>query len=100
MSFSDVAALAVDRDFRDRIAACYSQEQEPVVNGVHPLTWTDLYQFNIAGSPGFGDAYASALAGGVPDPGKDPSVISDAQILGAVQALITELETPPPEPEP
>jgi hypothetical protein len=94
MSFSDVAALATDRDFRDRIAACYSQEQEPVVGGMHPLTWTDTYQFNIAGAPGFGDAYASAIAGGVEFPGKDPAVITDAMLLGAVQALITELETP------
>jgi len=100
MALSDVAALANDRDFRDRIAACYAQEQEPVTNGIHPLTWTDQYQFNIAGAPGFGDAYASALAGGVERPGNDPAVITDGQILGAVQALIAELATPPDVPNP
>jgi hypothetical protein len=41
----------------------------------------------MAAAPGFADAYASAVAGGVPAPGRDPSVISDAQILSAIQAL-------------
>lgn len=91
-----MAALAADTDFRVRIAAAYSQEQEPVAGGVHPLTWADQYQFNIAGAPGFGDAYASAIAGGVERPGYDPAVITDGMLLGAVQALLTELEPEPP----
>ena len=78
MSFNSVAALAVDPDFRERIAACYSLEQEPSNSGIHPRTWADLYQFNIAGAPGFGDAYASAVAGGVERPGYDEAVITDA----------------------
>lgn len=85
MSYNDVATLAVDPDFRVRVAASYATE--PGVT-MHPLSWTDSYQWTIASAPGFGAAYASAIAGDVPNPGKDESVISDAMILGAVQALL------------
>ena len=97
MSYNSIAALAVDADFRDRIAACYSSERPTSV--LHPVKWADQYQFSIAGAPGFGDAYASAIAGEVPNPGKDESVISDAMLLGAVQALLTELEAEAPPAE-
>jgi hypothetical protein len=93
MSYNDVAALAADTDFRVRIAACYSTERP--TSAVHPLTWADLYQYTIAGAPGFGDAYASALAGNVENPGKDEGVITDAMLLGAVQGLLSELEADP-----
>jgi hypothetical protein len=42
----------------------------------------------MAAQPGFGDAYAYALANGNPAPGKDDTVITDEQILSAVQSIL------------
>lgn len=94
MAYSDVAALAQDIDFRNRISAAAATEGD-LPAGLHPITFADTYQWQIAGAPGFGDAYASALAGGVERPGNDPAVISDAQILSAVQPIIDGLGSTP-----
>lgn len=86
MAYSDVAALHADADFLDRTAAAYATE--PGTEG-DPGSWAAIHAWDMAGQPGFGDAYASAVAGGVERPGNDVSVISDAQILTAVQAIGT-----------
>ena len=98
MAYSDVALLAQDLDFRNRIAASAATESPDLP--MHPITFADTYQWQIAGAPGFGDAYASAIAGNVERPGNDPAVISDAQILGVVQPIITDLEAGGDSPEP
>ncbi len=82
MSLFDQSALARDGDFNLRLAACVSNETREV----NPLQWASEHQWQIAAAPGFADAYSSAVAGDVDNPGRDPSVISDAQILAAVQA--------------
>lgn len=89
MSYMDQAMLSRDGDFNSRLAACASVEID--LGNQDPISWAFQHQWIIAAAPGFADAYASALAGGIERPGADPSVISDAQILSAVQAL-------PPEP--
>jgi len=86
MAFSDQALLSQDFDFTMRVAACGATEGLPAA-GEQPTTWAVNNVWMIAAAPGFADAYASALAAGVPRPGNDPAVISDAQILSAVQAL-------------
>lgn len=82
MAYSDVALLNSDSDFRQRTTACAASEGEP-----EPETWANENSWQMAGTPGFGDKYASALAGGIVRPGNDQSVISDGDILSAVQAL-------------
>lgn len=84
MAYIDQAALSNDADFQQRIAACAAVEID--LGSTHPLTWAIMHQWEFAAAPGFADAYASAIAAEVPRPGADPSVISDAQILAAVQA--------------
>lgn len=88
MAYFDVFALTQDTDFYARCAACYATETAPGT-GDNPNAWVSEHIWDIAGAPGFGDAYASAVAGDVPNPGRDPSVISDAEILSAVQAIGT-----------
>jgi hypothetical protein len=83
MALWDQSMLARDGDFNLRIAACVSNEN----SDVDPLQWAAEHQWGIAAAPGFADAYSSAVAADVENPGRDPSVISDAQILAAVQAL-------------
>lgn len=84
MAYSDVALLEGDSDFRQRTRACVSQEGE-----LDPIGWSNEHSWQMAGTPGFGDAYAYALNAGVERPGNDPAVISDPMILSAVQALRT-----------
>ena len=83
MGYYEQSLLAFDPDFTRRTAACVSNEIDD-----EPGAWTDAHRWQMAAAPGFADAYSSAIASGVPDPGRDPSVISDAQILSAVQALL------------
>lgn len=85
MAYSDQALLSNDADFAQRIAACAAVEID--LGDVHPVTWAAANQWTIAAAPGFADKYASALAAGVPRPGWDPAVISDGDILSAVQTL-------------
>jgi hypothetical protein len=87
MAYSDVAALTSDHDFSLRTQACYATEPGSDPSGSKPAEWTAEHIWEMAAQPGFGDAYASAIENGVERPGNDPSVISDAQILGAVQAI-------------
>jgi hypothetical protein len=88
MAYFDVALLHADPDFLARVTACYAGETLGTT-GEEPNAWTVEHAWDVASAPGFGDAYASAIAGGISDPGRDPAVISDAQILSAVQFLMT-----------
>lgn len=57
-----------------------------------PTALADLHMWRLAASPGWGEAYDYAmqtrlLSNPVPV-GADPAVITDAQILAAVQAIV------------
>ena len=82
-SYNDIAALAVDIHFHNRVAACIATLGEPT-----PTAWADTHQWPMAAQPGLGAAYGYALRTGVPDPGQNPAVITDQQILAAVEALL------------
>jgi hypothetical protein len=92
MSYNSQAALSQDGDFRNRIAACAAVETD---NDIQATAWADAHIWEIAAAPGFADAYASALAAEVPRPGADESVITDAMILSAVQAIVAEQAATP-----
>jgi hypothetical protein len=85
VSYFDQSLLARDPDFAMRIAACVSVEDRTVAD---PWAWATANQWAIAAAPGFADAYSSAIAGDVENPGRDPAVITDPQILAAVQAVL------------
>jgi hypothetical protein len=83
VSYSTLAQLAKDADFSERVTACAATQ------GITQADkWAEDNRWAMAAQPGFDDAYAYALAFNVTNPGKDVSVISDAQILSAVQALL------------
>jgi hypothetical protein len=91
MSYSSQAALSNDGDFIQRVAASAAVE----VGRTHqPLGWANDHVWWVAAAPGFAAAYESALVAENPRPGDDPSVISDAQILSAVQELAADEEAP------
>lgn len=95
MSYASQALLSADGHFRSRVASCYAVEQP--TSAVHPTVWADQNQWQLAAAPGFADAYQYALDTGVVDPGNDPAVITDQQILAAVQARLAGVlaEAPP-----
>lgn len=90
--YYDQSLLSVDFDFRQRVAACIA-EGALGPPGEHPTTTADRILWQVSAAPGFAEAYAYAIATGVENPGRDPSVITDAQILTAT----TEALTPPAE---
>lgn len=82
MAYYDVSQLSADNDFILRTRACVSTEGE-----LDPVEWSNEHMWEMAAAPGFGDKYAYAVASEVEFPGRDESVISDPEILSAVQAI-------------
>ena len=82
--YYDVARAADDADLQSRCTACASLEGVPEAQ-----SWVWAHRWQYAAQPGWGDAYSSALAADNPNPGRDPSVITEGMILSATQALYT-----------
>lgn len=83
MAYYDIFLLGNDQDFMNRNWACAETEGVP-----DAMQWALDHRVTLAATPGFGDKYASALVAEVENPGRDQSVISDGDILSAVQALL------------
>lgn len=87
MTYLTVSAIAADQSMRSRVAAAYAVEQNgPDSVGAENWAYTNAYWW--ASAPGWADAWDSAVAGGVPDPGADPGVVTDPMILTQVQAML------------
>jgi len=83
-SYSSIADAADSGSLQRRVAACAAQQ------GAHEDPWSWMWdnRYTWAAAPGWGAAWASAEASGNPDPGADPAVITDAQILSQVQGML------------
>ena len=79
MTYHAAWLLAEDQDFFVRVGMCYEEQGSDYEAGL-------AARFAIASAPGFAAAYQYALDTGVESPGKAQEVISDAQLLSAVQA--------------
>lgn len=86
MGYYEIGLLARDPDFETRVAACYGTE----TMAQDPESWAVTHQWLMASQPGFGEAYSYAVNAGTPNPGRDPSVITDPQILSAVQLIMAD----------
>jgi hypothetical protein len=86
MSYWDISQMSVDEDLVAREQACAAQE---LPAGAPPWQWVQERSLLLASQPGWSEAWASAVAGGLPNPGRDPGVITDGMILSAVQLLIS-----------
>lgn len=96
-SYLSIAAIANDEFMRERMTACVTQQQHlgsiniDLPNTAVPYNaqaWVEFNSYLWASSPDWGAAWDSALASGNEEPGKDPAVITDGQILSTVQALL------------
>lgn len=86
MSYSTINVCAHDTELHGRVTAACADEGSPAPEGA---MWQLIWR--LSSRDDIENAYASALAGGNPHPGGDESVVTDAMILAAVQALL-----PPP----
>jgi hypothetical protein len=100
-SYLSIAAIAGDQFMTERLNAAVTQQDHlgeanfgDYGNNPYNLTqWVRDYRYLWAASPDWGAAWDSALAAHPPEtepdyePGKDPAVITDGQILATVQAL-------------
>jgi hypothetical protein len=81
MSYSSINRCAGDQAFQGRVTACAAQEGATSPNSaMYQLIWS------VCSASDIEQAYAYALDSGNPDPGGDPTVITDGMILSAVQA--------------
>ena len=87
MSYATVAVIRQDPWISDRVAACVALEGIPG----RPEEWPIEHAWELATQPGWAAAWESALAAHANDPsyrpGADEAVITDAQILSAVQTI-------------
>jgi hypothetical protein len=80
MSYSTIATCVNDQTFLNRITACIAQEGRE-----EPEALMSSIRWPVATAADIEAAYASALAANNPNPGGDPSVITDGMILANVQ---------------
>jgi hypothetical protein len=95
--FAAIDMLAGDNQFTGRVRVSITKEEaagtiRPLKDDPVQTAWD--YRYHIAAGPGFGQAYKYALETGVPNPGQDNAVISDAQITAQVQTVFAPIQIP------
>lgn len=86
MSYNTIARMAGDIPLAQRMTAAAAQE-----NKTPPYEeWVSAHRWELAATPGWSEAWESAVAAGNPNPGADEAVITDGMILAAVQPMGTE----------
>lgn len=90
MSYWSISQMHGSPTLRQRITACCAQE-----GAADPEQTANDIMWTVCASPGWGEAWDYAVAQAIQagpqnatDPGMDPAVITDAQILSAVQGAI------------
>jgi hypothetical protein len=94
MSYSTIAASAVDQALTERITAATVQEAWTSAHdgndyaGNVRASWPNATRmvWPVCIASDVADAYESALAAGNPNPGGDPAVVTDGMILANVAA--------------
>lgn len=89
MSYSSIAEMATSNSLMTRIAAAAAKER---IAG--PKAWANTHMWELVSSPNWDAQWAYAVdnyqVNANPDFGARTDVISDADILAAVQALNTD----------
>jgi len=80
--------IADDPYMRLRVSSCAAQQGCATEGGIDPDHWTLEWRRIWASAPGWDGAWESAQASNVQQPGSDPGVITDEQILSQVQAMM------------
>lgn len=88
MSYNTQFTMAYDPALNGRVIAAVASEHQAGNTTEEPERWMADNRHYWAASPGWSDAWESAVASDNPDPGADEAVITDQQILSTVQALL------------
>lgn len=90
MTYLDVANMTNSGSLLRRASAAAAQEADAgaTLEPADPSEWAQDHRWELAAAPGWGDAWASAVAAGVTDPGADEGVITDGMILSEVQKVL------------
>lgn len=91
MSYNSIHQCANDEAFQARLMACAAQEGHE--NPEYAMS--SILRWPVSSLTDIEAAYEYALNADNPNPGGDPTVITDQQILSAVQTILN-----PPQPEP
>lgn len=95
-----ISQIANDPPMNNRVMACAAQQQN-LGASIDSSTWTWENRFLWAASPSWGEKWDYALASHAADqsyqPGADPAVITDADILSTVQELVPSPSPPAPQ---
>jgi hypothetical protein len=79
-----IAVVSTDTFMIQRVAACAAQQGQ-----TEPHWWATQNGYLWAAAPGWGAKWDSAVASGIAEPGKDPAVITDGDILAVVQPMVS-----------
>lgn len=97
-SYNAIILIAGSPSLTTRVAAAAASE-----GALDPVRWAQDHIWALAAEPGWADAWLSAIAAYNvnvnPDTGQRDDVITDAMILGAVQAIMAEEATPAVPPD-
>lgn len=88
MAYYSQFQMAYDSDLTGRVIQAVASEVQAGHTTADPAQWAADNRHHWAASPGWDAAWDSALAAQHPNPGRDGAVITDGQILAAVQALL------------
>lgn len=89
MSYMSMYRITNSGSLRGRILACAAEQGKATESdgGSSLNIWVNQNIWSFATQPGWAAAWDSAEVAQNVDPGADPSVISDAMILSAVQPM-------------
>ena len=103
MSYSTISAIQHSPSLMDRATAGLAAEVSAGLEGDASQSgaWVSRRSWDLAATPGWADAWESAEAGGISDPGANEGVITDGMILARLQQLLvdyplTDLTPAPP----
>lgn len=78
-----IAEMTASGSLINRLTACAAEQDKP-----EPYSqWVMERIWKIAASPGWAAKWDSAIAAEIPDPGSNPTVITDADILAVIQPM-------------
>lgn len=86
MSYSSIHRCVGDSAFQGRVSSCVAQEQSGHGSAPAPYLFVDPFCWVVASASDVEAAYAFAILSENPNPGGDPTVITDGMILTNVQA--------------
>lgn len=81
-----ISVISDDVFMQRRVAACAAQQG--ITQDPDPTVWTFERRYTWAAAPGWAQKWDSAVAGGIEQPGADPAVITDADVLAVVQPMV------------